>query len=77
MPFANWQGTLDSYHAGEWLARAAKASCGEGTEEAARWLRETRLALLRDSYLGLCEYLRQSGEWVADRAGLERAPPRC
>jgi hypothetical protein len=75
LQFANWQGTLDIYHAGEWLAKAAKAGCGEGTEKAAQWLKEGRLALLKDGYGGLCEYVRQSAEWVPDRAGLEGAAP--
>jgi len=73
LQFANWRDTLDIYHSGEWLARAAKAGCGEGTPEAARWLKESRLALLRDGYAGLCEYLCQSGAWVPNRAGLEEA----
>ena len=75
MQFSHWQGTLDIYHAGEWLAKAAKAGCGEGTEQATLWLKESRLALLRDGYLGLCEYVGQSGAWVPDRAGLERIAP--
>src|SRR5262249_52904291 len=45
------------------------------TEEAARWLKEGRRALLRDGYAGLCEYFRDSAEWVPDRAGLEGAAP--
>ena len=53
--FINWSGTLDIFHSGEWLAKAAKAGCGEGTLEAARWLKESRLALLRDGYAGLVE----------------------
>jgi hypothetical protein len=73
--FADWRGVLDIYHAGEWLAKAAKAGCGEGTPEAARWLKESRLALLQDGYLGLCEYGQQSGQWVPNRAGLEAAVP--
>jgi hypothetical protein len=73
LQFANWSGILDIYHSGEWLAKAAKAGCGEGTEQAARWLKEARLALLRDGYVGLCEYVRLSAEWVPDRAGLEEA----
>lgn len=73
--FANWEGTLDIFHSGEWLAKAAKAGCGEKTAEAARWLREARLALLRDGYVGLCEYAWQSMAWVPDRAGLEGAIP--
>src|SRR5262249_38076101 len=73
--FADWVGTLDIYHAGEWLSKAAKAGCGEGTAEAARWLKEARLALLGDGYLGLCEYARSSALWVPDRAGLEGALP--
>ena len=75
LQFTHWQGTLDIYHAGEWLAKAAKAACGEGTEAAARWLKESRLALLQDGYLGLCEYVQQSAAWVPDRAGLEGAVP--
>jgi hypothetical protein len=75
MQFANWRGTLDIYHSSEWLAVAAKAGCGEGTQEAARWLKEARLALMRDGYLGLCEYIGHSGEWVPNRAGLEAAVP--
>ncbi len=73
--FADWSGTLDIYHSGEWLAKAAKAGCGEGAPEAARWLSESRLALLRDGYLGLCEYVRQSVSWVPNRVGLEEAAP--
>jgi hypothetical protein len=75
LQFADWAGTLDIFHASEWLAAVAKAGCGEGTEAAARWLKEARLALLRGGYDGLCEYARASGEWVPDRAGLERATP--
>jgi hypothetical protein len=75
LQFANWRGTLDIYHSSEWLAKAAKAGCGEGTEEAARWLKEGRLALLRDGYAGLCAYLHDSAEWVPDRAGLDGAAP--
>jgi hypothetical protein len=73
--FTHWQGTLDIFHAGEWLAKAAKAGCGEGTQGAARWLKEARLALLKDGYLGLCDYVRTSAEWVPDRAGLEATTP--
>lgn len=75
LQFANWQGTLDIYHSGEWLAKAAKAACGEGTPEAAQWLKESRLAMLRDGYVGLCEYAQQSAEWVPSRRGLEEALP--
>jgi hypothetical protein len=75
LQFANWRGVLDIYHAGEWLAKAAKGGCGEGTPEAGRWLREARLALLRDGYLGVCEYVQASALWVPDRAGLEGAVP--
>jgi hypothetical protein len=73
--FENWHGTLDIFHASEWLAKAAKAGCGEGTAEAARWLQESRLALLRDGYIGLCEYVQSSAGWVPDRLGLEAAAP--
>jgi hypothetical protein len=73
--FDHWQGTLDIFHAGEWLAKAAAAGCGEGTADAARWLREARLALLRDGDAGLCEYAGSSAAWVPDRAGLEAALP--
>jgi len=73
--FAHWLGTLDIFHASEWLADTAKAGCGEGTEEAARWLKEARLALLRDGYLGLCVYVHSSAEWVPNRGGLEEALP--
>lgn len=73
--FADWAGTLDIYHAGEWLAKAARAGCGEGTDLAARWLREARLALLADGYAGLCEYVTNSGEWVPSPAGLAAAAP--
>jgi hypothetical protein len=73
LQFANWLGTLDIYHSGEWLAKGAKAGCGEGTEQAARWLKEARLALLRDGYVGLCEYVMSSAEWVPNRAGLAAA----
>lgn len=75
LQFANWTGTLDIFHAGEWLAKAAKAGCGEGTAEAARWLREARLALLGDGYSGLCEYLAASAGWVPSQAGLAAAAP--
>jgi hypothetical protein len=71
--FAYWLGTLDIHHSGEWLAKGARAGCGEGTPEAARWLQESRLALLRDSYVGLCEYLNSSVAWVPNRAALEEA----
>lgn len=73
--FGDWQGTLDIFHAGEWLAKAAKAGCGEGTAAAARWLTEARQALLEDGYAGLCEYAWGSAGWVPDRVGLERALP--
>jgi hypothetical protein len=73
--FDDWRGTLDIYHAGEWLAKAAKAGCGEGTAEAARWLKESRQAVLEDGYAGLCEYAWGSAGWVANRAGLEGALP--
>jgi hypothetical protein len=73
LQFADWQGTLDIFHSSEWLAKAAKAGCGEGSEEAARWLKEARLALLADGYCGLCEYVHSSAEWVPDRAGLQKA----
>jgi hypothetical protein len=69
--FANWWGTLDIFHASEWLAKSAKAGCGEGTPDAARWLQESRLALLKDGYVGLCDYFQNSAQWVPDRAGLE------
>jgi hypothetical protein len=73
--FDDWRGTLDVFHAGEWLAKAAKAGCGEGTAEAARWLKEARQALLEDGYAGLCEYAHGSAGRVPDRAGLEGALP--
>lgn len=73
--FADWVGVLDIFHASEWLAKLAKAGCGEGTAEAARWLAEARGALLRDGYCGLCEYAHGSAGWVPDRAGLEGALP--
>lgn len=73
--FANWRGTLDIYHSGEWLSKAAKAGCGEGTAEAARWLKEARQALLSDGYVGLCEYVWQSASWVPNRAGLDQKAP--
>jgi hypothetical protein len=75
LQFVNWVGLLDIYHASEWLAEAAKAGCGEGTAEAARWLEESRLALLRDGYAGLCEHVQASAAWVPDRPGLEGAAP--
>lgn len=73
--FTDWRGTLDLSHAGEWLAKAAKAGCGDGTDEAACGLRESRLALLRDGYRGLCAYLHASGDWVPKRAGREGMAP--
>lgn len=73
--FAHWQGTLDIFHAGQWLAKAAQAGCGEGTAGAARWLTEARLALLRDGYVGLCEYVASSVAWVPHRAALEATVP--
>jgi hypothetical protein len=75
LQFACWCGTLDIFHSGEWLAKLAKAGCGENTPEAARWLEEARLALLRDGYAGLCEYVWRSSAGVADRAGLEAQVP--
>lgn len=75
MQFANWEGTLDIYHASEWLAKAAKAGCGEGTPQAERWLNESRLELLAKGYAGLCEYVEKSKEWVADKGALEVAVP--
>jgi hypothetical protein len=75
LQFRNWSGVLDIFHSSEWLATAAKAACGEGTKEAERWLKEGRLALLRDGYVGLCEYVQSSMEWVANRRGLEEATP--
>jgi hypothetical protein len=71
--FANWRGVLDIYHSSEWLSKAAKAGCGEGTGEASRWLREARLALLKDGYAGLCEYFARSAGWVPNRRGLEES----
>ena len=73
MAFPRLQGVLDVYHASEHLSDAAKAACGEGTEQAARWLNEARLALLGDGYEGLCEYAAASAGWVPNRAGLEAA----
>jgi hypothetical protein len=73
LEFAHWRGRLDIYHSSEWLAKLAKASCGEGTAEAERWLSEARLALLADGYFGLCEYAQQSAEWVPSRSGLQGA----
>jgi hypothetical protein len=75
LQFGDWQGTLDIFHAGEWLAKAAKAGCGEGTAAAERWLREARQALLEDGYAGLCAYAQDSAGWVPNRAGLEGALP--
>lgn len=71
--FPHLQGVLDIYHASEHLSGVAKIACGEGTEQAARWLKESRLALLGDGYLGLCEYVATSAEWVANRTALEGA----
>src|SRR5262249_58813288 len=68
MQFVRWLGTLDIFHVSEWLADAARAGCGEGTEQAARWLKESRLALLRDGYDGLCDYLNSSLAWVPNQA---------
>jgi hypothetical protein len=73
--FAHWLGTLDIFHASAHLADAAKAGCGEGTAEAARWLSEARLALLRDGYVGLCDYVQGSAAWVPNRGALEAATP--
>jgi hypothetical protein len=73
MAFPRLQGVLDVYHASEHLSGVAKAACGEGTGEAARWLKEARLALLGDGYEGLCEYAAASAAWVPDRTGLEGA----
>jgi hypothetical protein len=75
MQFVNWLGTLDIFHVSEWLGDAARAGCGEGTAEAARWLKEARLATLEDGYDGLCGYVHSSLEWVANRCGLEEATP--
>jgi hypothetical protein len=75
MQFVYWSGTLDVFHASEWLSKAAKAGCGEGTAEAALWLKEARLALLNDGYGGLCEYAWASASWVPDPAGLSGALP--
>jgi hypothetical protein len=73
LQFPHWQGVLDVFHSSEWLSKAAKAGCGEGTAEAASWLKEARLALLRDGYVGLCEYVASSASWVADPAGMAAA----
>lgn len=73
LAFPHLQGVPDVYHASEHLADAAKIACGEGTEQAARWLKESRLALLGDGYLGLCEYVTTSAEWVPNRTALEGA----
>jgi hypothetical protein len=75
MQFVLWLGTLDIFHVSEWLGEAARAGGGEGTPEAARWLKEARLAVLREGYDGLCGYLNSSLEWVANRAALEKATP--
>lgn len=75
MQFVHWLGTLDVFHSSEHLAGAAKAGCGEGTPEASRWLHEARLAMLRDGYVGLCDYVYQSAEWVPNRTALEVATP--
>jgi hypothetical protein len=73
LQFAIWKGTLDIYHSSEWLAKAAKAGCGEASEAAERWLKASRQALLRKGYAGVCEYVRTSAEWVPNRSGLEGA----
>jgi hypothetical protein len=75
MQFVFWSGTLDVFHASEWLSKAAKAGCGEGTEQAALWLKEARQALLNGGYGGLCEYAWSSASWVPDAAGLQGALP--
>jgi hypothetical protein len=75
MQFVHWLGTLDIFHASSWLADASKAGCGEGTAEAARWLKEARLAVLRDGYDGLCDYVQGSLAWVPNGAGLQGALP--
>lgn len=71
--FPNREEVLDIFHAGEHLSELAKAGCGEGTTEAARWLKEARSALLERGYDGLCAYVASSTEWVPNRAGLEAA----
>jgi hypothetical protein len=73
--FVLWLGTLDIFHVSEWLAGAARAGCGEGTAEAARWLKDARLAVLRDGYDGLCDQVNSSLEWVPNGAALEGATP--
>ena len=71
--FPNRQEVLDIFHSSEHLSALAKAGCGEGTTEATRWLKESRLALLERGYEGLCAYVASSATWVANRAGLEGA----
>ena len=73
--FPDRQEVLDIFHAGEHLSDLAKAGCGEGTAEAAHWLKEARRALLASGYAGLCAYVVGSAAWVPDRAALEAAAP--
>jgi hypothetical protein len=54
------QGVLDIYHALEYLARAARTLCGEGSPEATAWLEQGRQSLLADGWWGLCEHVGRS-----------------
>jgi hypothetical protein len=48
---------LDIYHAAEHVADAGKRLYGEGTPEAATWLKEGRQLLLSDGWAGLCDHI--------------------
>lgn len=55
--FPGAAGLLDIYHAGTYIANAAKALFGEGTSEAKDWLDRGRQALLADGWFGICEHV--------------------
>jgi hypothetical protein len=55
--FPGSSGVLDIFHASEYIADAAKALFGDGTEASRTWLEAGRLALLKDGWWGICSHI--------------------
>jgi hypothetical protein len=74
--FAGAEQALDVYHATEYLADLARAGFQADTVAAQAWTRRAQLALLADSWAGVCEFVHGSKAEASDPSALEAAFPR-
>jgi hypothetical protein len=58
--FPGSTGLLDIYHASEHLSDTAKQLYGDGDPRTKEWTESARMALLKDGWFGICEYLGQT-----------------